>query len=398
MVRPFSSGQTARSLLEAYLAYTVGEIAKLETEYVLKTPASELERYFTEQATIEPLVLGEPYMEDPTNTSIDVSGDPRRFTLPGERTLVPGTRVTVVIPYTGEERLWQTQPSTFSTSYPSIEISHERVAIDLSFANDSADGGALKAEVERQLDTLRKAVQTLHGDVTNYNSTVEAAVSRAVQDRRDKALATSKAIESIGIPIRRRDEPLTYAAPVKRKPKIDRPAVSTEPYAPEPVLPDDEYEHILKVLQSMAIVIERNPGSFSKLGEEAIRDHCLLVLNGHYEGAATGETFNYGGKTDILIRVDDRNVFIAECKFWHGPKAFNEAIDQLLGYLSWRDCKASLVVFNKTKDSVAVMKKMHEVMEQRPELQKTLANSRYVLVRDGRDILVTTMLFDVPGS
>lgn len=26
------------------------------------------------------------------------------------------------------------------------------------------------------------------------------------------------------------------------------------------------------------------------------------------------------------------NVFIAECKFWKGHKAFREAIDQLLGY------------------------------------------------------------------
>ena len=385
-------------MLEGYLAYALGELAKLETEYVLKTPASELERYFTEQATIEPLVLGEPYIEDTTTTSIDVSGDPRRFTLPGERTEVAGTRITVVIPYTGQERLWQARPSTYGLSYPNIDVRHDSVVIELEFPHDSADGETLKAEVDRQVEILKTAAHTLHGDVTTYNSTIAAAVSRAVQDRREKALKTTKAIESIGIPIKRRDKPLTHAVSLKRKPKIERPAVSTEPYAPEPALPDEEYEHILQVLQSMALVIERNPDSFAKLDEEAIRDHFLLQLNGHYEGAATGETFNCGGKTDILIRADDRNVFIAECKFWHGPKAFNEAVDQLLGYLSWRDCKAALVVFNQRKDSTAVMEKMHEIMEKRPEFQKMLAGSRYVLVRDGREILVTTLLFDVPGS
>lgn len=41
------------------------------------------------------------------------------------------------------------------------------------------------------------------------------------------------------------------------------------------------------------------------------------------------ETFNSSGKTDILIRVENRNIFIAECKFWRGPKSFGEAIEQL---------------------------------------------------------------------
>jgi hypothetical protein len=55
------------------------------------------------------------------------------------------------------------------------------------------------------------------------------------------------------------------------------------------------------------------------------------------------------GKTDILIRIDGKNIFIAECKFWTGPKGFTETIDQLLGYLSWRDTKAAIVMFNRKK-------------------------------------------------
>jgi len=46
------------------------------------------------------------------------------------------------------------------------------------------------------------------------------------------------------------------------------------------------------------------------------------MLNTHYEGGATGETFNAAGKTDILIRVEDRNVFIGECKWWSGAAGF----------------------------------------------------------------------------
>ena len=106
------------------------------------------------------------------------------------------------------------------------------------------------------------------------------------------------------------------------------PKVAKEKYKPEPTLAMDEYEHILEILKSMAVVIERSPSSFSTLDEEAIRTHFLLQLNGHYEGSATGETFNSVGKTDILIRVENKNIFIAECKFWRGPKGFSDAIKQ----------------------------------------------------------------------
>jgi hypothetical protein len=43
-----------------------------------------------------------------------------------------------------------------------------------------------------------------------------------------------------------------------------------------------------------------------------------VQLNGAFKGQATGETFNFQGKTDILIRFEGKNVFIAECKFWKG--------------------------------------------------------------------------------
>ena len=81
-----------------------------------------------------------------------------------------------------------------------------------------------------------------------------------------------------------------------------------------------EYEEILRMMQSMAQVMELSPHVFETLGEEDLRTHFLVALNGQYEGQATGETFNFQGKTDILIRADGRNVFIAECKFWSGGK------------------------------------------------------------------------------
>jgi hypothetical protein len=205
--------------------------------------------------------------------------------------------------------------------------------------------------------------------------------------------------------MKRRDQPLTFTAPTKRRESpVRRPRVTTEAYKPEPVLEEAEYQHILAVMRSMSLVIERNPAQFASLDEETIRTHFLLQLNGHYEGSATGETFNASGKIDILIREENRNIFIAECKFWRGSKGCNEAVDQLLSYLSWRDTKCALLIFNKTRDSGAVRQKIHEVMEAHPAYRRTISrdpngDARYIFVKEsdpGREIIITTQLYDIP--
>lgn len=53
------------------------------------------------------------------------------------------------------------------------------------------------------------------------------------------------------------------------------------------------------------------------MDEEALRSHFLVQLNGHLEGQATGETFNYHGKTDILIR-SGANLYTDELKSYEG--------------------------------------------------------------------------------
>jgi hypothetical protein len=86
------------------------------------------------------------------------------------------------------------------------------------------------------------------------------------------------------------------------------------------------------------------------MAEEGLRDYFLPCLNfvskSHF---AAGEAFNKRGRTDILVQdADGNNIFIAECKLWRGSAGLKEALDQLLErYVSWRDEKAALIVFNK---------------------------------------------------
>lgn len=90
----------------------------------------------------------------------------------------------------------------------------------------------------------------------------------------------------------------------------------------EPTLVGEFWAHIIGLVSAMARGMERSPGNYASWNEEQLRDALLVLLNAHYEGQATGETFNASGKTDIIVRVEDCNVFVGECKWWAGPAAF----------------------------------------------------------------------------
>lgn len=407
-MQPFREGDTFATLRKLIENIT-SEINSLDNEYVLKASPTELEQHYTEKVLVSPLILHPEklYIKNQTGTQIDVSHDFVRCASRGEKIVVAGTKVDIGIPFEGAQMLWRLRASYFSSGYPEININNNEVVFSVSFPDDSADPVKLRATIDRHTKSLVDAVGYLKREVESHNNSAPNVIRQALERKRALAQSATGAVSALGIPIKRRDAEPTFTIPAKRRESpAQRPAVATGKFEPEPILDEKEYQHILEVLKSMSLVIERNPSSFASLDEETIRDHFLLQLNGHYEGNATGETFNASGKTDILIRVKDRNVFIAECKFWRGSKGFDEAIDQLMSYLSWRDSKCALLVFNKTKDSSTVRHKMHEVMESRSQLRKTVfhqpdGDSRYTLVKDtdpGREISVTTQLYDVPSK
>ena len=226
-----------------------------------------------------------------------------------------------------------------------------------------------------------------------------------IEARKQKLLATRKMVAGLAFPIRaRQDAPKTYTAPVVRKRVISTATPSAAPFEPEPFLDEANYRAILEIIQSMAVVMERSPSAFQTMGEENLRHLFLVPLNGHFEGAASGETFNFSGKTDILIRVKDRNIFVAECKFWSGEKNFLDTISQLLGYLSWRDTKAAVLVFNRNQNFSGVLDTIKKALPKHPNVKHgpTIeAETRLRCVFGNpsdphREIILAVVAFDVP--
>jgi len=338
---------------------------------------------------------------------VDVSGDRGRDIYDRNRPFhITGTEVMFYIPFEGDEALLNCVASMRTFNPPAGDVVGRELV--LRFTRLDHDADAIKAECEREVEKIKQCVGWIAIDVRPFNDSLEQEIRTAIDKRREKLLADRKLVSSLGYDLReRKDAPRTYAVPAKRrKPPIVRaqPKV-TRSFEPEPELLMKEYERILEILSSMVKVIERSPAAFRTMKEEDLRQHFLVQLNGHYEGQTTGETFNFEGKTDILIRAEDRNIFIAECKFWRGPKTLMDAVDQLLGYATWRDTKTAILLFNRTKKLSDVLAKVPEIMDSHPQYKRTESvegetNFRYILGhRDdpNRELIVTVLVFEVPS-
>ncbi|MEY9109330.1 hypothetical protein ABH999_005526 [Bradyrhizobium yuanmingense] len=259
------------------------------------------------------------------------------------------------------------------------------------------------------LDDIERYLSWQRSSAGPFNERLKLRLREAIEARKAKVLRDRNSVANLGFKLKgRADAPRTYVAPVTRKKivPVTPPKTAQAPFKPEPVLDDASYNDILKIIENMTLVMERSPSAFASMGEEDIRQHFLVQLNGQFEGAASGETFNFTGKTDILIRVEGRNIFIAECKFWSGPKAFTETIDQLLGYLSWRDTKAAVIIFSRNKDFSSVLKTIEETADAHPHKKRGPTKEgdsrlRYIFgnpADHNREVFLTIKAFNVPTT
>jgi len=388
------------------------ELETLEPNQLLNASEEDLCRYLVSKYSLESPILheNEIYVRDQREADVDVSQDPMRLIFDRSRPFnIKGTRITIAIPFDGDADLFHYRPTTFTTAPPRGEINKQEV--HLIYETVEHDPEKLKQEYGRELDEVKRYLEWVKGNVQGFNDSLEPFTRQNITQRKKKLLDDMGLVGALGIPIKRRDDmSSTYTIPsIRKKPKIEMPQVTKESFKPEPILSEEEYENILEIIYNMALVMERSPQTFSKLEEEEIRNHFLMILNSHYDGQATGETFNYGGKTDILIRVEGRNIFIAECKFWRGEKELLNTINQLLGYTSWRDTKAAVLLFNKNQDFSAVLSKINSVVKShacykrehnlRSAKLKNETTFSYILHQPkdaNRELILTVMSFDIP--
>jgi hypothetical protein len=347
-------------------ADAVREISEAE---FLSSSDDEIVAHIKPQWTVQPLVLQEDAATmAQSESNVDVSGDPNRLFFPDDRGphYVSGTDVTIRIPYAGTTWLWQATTNPFTQDYPKGVVhgtgdAAGTIVFKIALAHD-VPPERFKQLYNQNLQSIRRFIEWGTEQVNTYNQQLDQAIRDASRDRRQRLRKHGDISALLNIPVREK----AGAPPLQRIPLTIRqpPPLAIPPkdgLKPEPGINDADYEKILLVIRHEGRSFETTPTTFAKFHEEELRDILLAHLNGHFEGGATGETFRRKGKTDIRIEDKDRSAFVAECKVWGGAGEVTEALGQLLSYLTWRDSKAALVIFNK---AVARFSELPERMRQ----------------------------------
>ena len=388
-------------------------IGDLSAERINGATDDELVEHFVSEYRVEPLTIHTDRAEaEYRETKVDVSYDHfRRFIPDGSGpVMVQGDAVTVHVPFTGDPELFKFSPSTFTYNPPKGQVNRRlrgefigTVSMTLALPSDASDANRFNTWIKEQLDKLQQYANWSYHDVSNFNQRVPLDARTSVQARRKQLEKQGSLLQKLAIPLRPRDG-VPSPIPIPMPKKIVKPLPPARKVEQEYGISEADYEHILQIIRHESRSFETTPETFAKLGEEELRDIVLAHLNGHFNGDATGERFRKKGKTDICIEYDNRAAFVAECKLWKGQKALLAAIDQLLSYLTWRDTRTALIVWNiANKDFSKLQGEMPGLLQTHQRFIRTLnagnaGEWRAAFRADGddsREVLVHVFLVDL---
>lgn len=341
------------------------EIDKLTNGEICNTDLGDLEEYYVTKYQIEEIqIFKENITKELSETKIRKYN---QFYSPGysefgsQYNMIDGYKVTFMIPFDGDKDLLDLRPSSYyMQSFPVDRViaptddEYGKIIFSLEFEKSRLQKSENSNEIvqkgfQQEIDTYFKTIETINQEVRRYNNGLPNIVKKYLETRLQKANDYLQMRERLELPLKlNSNAPNTKPIVLK---KVKKKKEISFPNKREPEknyeISDAHYENIKSIIALACLSMEKTARTFSKLMEEELRDIILSNLNTHYQGTASGETFNKVGKTDIYIPFENKAAYIAECKVWHGSKKFAEAIDQLCSYTTWRETKTSLIIFNK---------------------------------------------------
>ncbi|PAF27241.1 hypothetical protein CHH61_04310 [Shouchella clausii] len=361
-------------------------------DYILGVDQAQYVDYLFERFKIENVnVIIEKAAYDRKEEEIAVKDFPYGFYITSENGSFRKNVYYISWPFTNDPKLFDLQPSTYDSSPPVLGI--QGSCLTKRFIQFGSDIQNINQEVKEIQNQLNWYSERLNKEIDEFNEELPKTIKLIFEKRKSKILKTIEVEQTLIIPIKQaKNVPETFTIPskeMKKKIPIEPKIQPGKPAIPEPTLSKVTYFSILKMINDMGKEFERKPSVYSSKAEEHLRDHFLMLLEPQFEGSATGETFNRTGKTDILLRYKGSNVFVAECKFWRGKSSFLKTIDQLLGYLTWRDSKVAIIMFVENKDFSNVLNTATESIKE---------HSSYIKKLEQRDETWLNYLFSFPND
>lgn len=364
----FAGGHLLQGL-DAHRARLAEEIAAASEDQVMQVDAQLWARALSERYRVEPPVLdrGGVRMEEPEPAPVDISWETSRL-IRLRPAYVPGHRTVVHIPFAGDEDLFQFLPSSHVLVALHARVGDQELRLDVEYPDSPPP--AIAAYTKEPIERIEWSLDSARADISDFNAGLESFALTTIAERRERIQEHRAHVAATGFPIiSERVSPTTATDELTTRPRarLLPDANSGERIEPDPEDGDEHYERILSVIRQLSRSMQRNPKPYAGKGEEDRRHLIVDALNTHYDGAATAETFNFGGKTDIMITQEGRSLVVGECKFWSGPKGFVEALDQLFGYQSWSDRKLALLMFVRERNLTVIIERARAAFEDHPQ-------------------------------
>lgn len=363
LIHIFAEGELSHYL--AALHEEIKTTVKSETaEYFLNVNEDEYSQHLLDRFQLEPLQIHfDKVSASPREEMISADRFPSQSFMVRSGESYPKQVFRYYIPYEGTEELLKCIPNPRMLWTQEIELEDGNICFDI--VDFYGDAERVKGEAERIMKPMEQQLENVKKQVNTYNEQVANFIKEVMTKRKEELRSQIGVAGSLGVPIRKSDHvPETFRIPEVRRKVVPKPTVPEGAGKPEPAIGDDIYQAILKVIHDTGKGFERLPNTYADKDEEALRDHLILILEPHFEISTTGETFNKSGKTDILMRYETSNVFVAECQWWDGPSKHIDKIDQLLSYLTWRDSKTAIICFVDRKDFSNALKQIAETTQQ----------------------------------
>ena len=212
---------------------------------------------------------------------------------------------------------------------------------------------ATEVAVERGVEDVSFWLGNRNSDIEKGNNGLRNSIKGVWEVKRRQLEegfgATDSVLAKLNIPLHQDPDARVKPIEIKERPLrtvIPKPGATT---SAEPNLNHEDVKGLVDFIDQYARQFEVAPKSYDRMDEENLRDLLVGMMNANFPGSTTGETFSKLGKTNISFRVDSGHVLICECKFWTGAAAYAVALDQLFGYVTWRQNYGVLINFSKLK-------------------------------------------------
>ena len=277
-----------------------------------------------------------------------------------DRELIRGR---LYVPYTGTRSAFDHRPNRMPVNMVEGVVTGGEVVLSV-VVEPSTPAAVVEQRLLAQEQHLVEWVKEVNREIVALDQSIRSKVTRLLQARLDVIKKRDDMAAAFTIQVREVEPERALDIPVKPTTVVLKaapaPGASSER---EWRLDQPIYDRMIQTITKYGHALERRPRSAHLLipDEETLRDWIMFNLSTNYEAFDGSELFiggeveNGKGKTDILVRHQNRNAFIGECKFWAGPTRFGEAIDQLLGYTVWRDTKAAIILFITNKNATAAI-------------------------------------------